>query len=99
MLGQRFAFDTLDEVLDWSERSAAVTHDHPEGIRGAQATAAAAARFNRAYASISSRGTGSDTSWYCLRYLQSSLTWWRRPSGAMRSSARRAWAISPSCRA
>jgi ADP-ribosylglycohydrolase len=36
-----FAFDTLEEVLDWAVRSAAVTHDHPEGIRGAQATAAA----------------------------------------------------------
>jgi ADP-ribosylglycohydrolase len=36
-----FAFETMDEVLDWAERSAAVTHNHPEGIRGAQATAAA----------------------------------------------------------
>jgi len=36
-----FAFDTLKEVLLWAERSAAVTHNHPEGIRGAQATAAA----------------------------------------------------------
>ena len=35
------AFDTLDEVLHEAERSAAVTHDHPEGIRGARATAAA----------------------------------------------------------
>lgn len=33
--------DTLEEVLDEAERSAAITHDHPEGIRGAQATAAA----------------------------------------------------------
>jgi ADP-ribosylglycohydrolase len=36
-----FAFETLDEVLAAAERSAAVTHDHPEGIRGAQATAMA----------------------------------------------------------
>jgi ADP-ribosylglycohydrolase len=36
-----FAFETMEEVLDWAERSAAVTHNHPEGIRGAQATAAA----------------------------------------------------------
>lgn len=36
-----FAFGTMEEVLDWAERSAAVTHNHPEGIRGAQATAAA----------------------------------------------------------
>ena len=36
-----WAFDTLDEVLEEAERSAAVTHNHPEGIKGAQATAAA----------------------------------------------------------
>jgi len=36
-----FAFDTIEDVLTWAERSAAVTHNHPEGIRGAQATAAA----------------------------------------------------------
>jgi ADP-ribosylglycohydrolase len=36
-----FAFETMEEVLAWAERSAAVTHNHPEGIRGAQATAAA----------------------------------------------------------
>jgi ADP-ribosylglycohydrolase len=36
-----FAFGTIEEVLDYAARSAAVTHDHSEGIRGAQATAAA----------------------------------------------------------
>jgi ADP-ribosyl-[dinitrogen reductase] hydrolase len=35
-----WARDTLDEVLDEAERSAAVTHDHPDGILGAQAVAA-----------------------------------------------------------
>ena len=35
------AFDTLDEVLAEAERSASVTHNHSEGIKGAQATAAA----------------------------------------------------------
>ncbi len=33
--------DSLDEVLAEAARSAAVTHDHPEGIKGAQAVAAA----------------------------------------------------------
>lgn len=33
--------ESLDEALKLGERSAAVTHNHPEGIRGAQATAAA----------------------------------------------------------
>jgi ADP-ribosylglycohydrolase len=36
-----FAFKTLEEVLIHAELSAAVTHNHPEGIKGAQATAAA----------------------------------------------------------
>lgn len=36
-----FAFDNLEAVLDEAKRSAEVTHNHPEGIRGAQATAAA----------------------------------------------------------
>jgi len=35
------AFDSLDDVLVQATRSAEVTHNHPEGIRGAQATAAA----------------------------------------------------------
>ncbi len=36
-----WAFDTMDEVLAEAKRSAEITHNHPEGIRGAQATAAA----------------------------------------------------------
>jgi ADP-ribosylglycohydrolase len=34
-----FAFDSTDTVLREAERSAAVTHNHPEGIKGAQAVA------------------------------------------------------------
>lgn len=36
-----FAFDTVEEVLAEAEKSAAVTHNHPEGIKGAQAAALA----------------------------------------------------------
>jgi ADP-ribosylglycohydrolase len=36
-----FAFGSVDEVLYEAERSAAVTHNHLEGIKGAQATALA----------------------------------------------------------
>jgi len=36
-----FAFDTLEEVLSQAKASAIVTHNHPEGIKGAQAVAAA----------------------------------------------------------
>jgi len=36
-----WAFDGMDAVLREAQRSAEVTHNHPEGIKGAQATAAA----------------------------------------------------------
>jgi ADP-ribosyl-[dinitrogen reductase] hydrolase len=36
-----WASDTLGEVLIQAQRSAEVTHNHPEGIKGAQATASA----------------------------------------------------------
>lgn len=36
-----WAFDELDEVQNEAARSAEVTHNHPEGIKGAQAVAAA----------------------------------------------------------
>jgi ADP-ribosyl-[dinitrogen reductase] hydrolase len=35
------AMPTLDAVMAEARRSASVTHDHPEGVRGAQATASA----------------------------------------------------------
>lgn len=35
-----WAFKTLEETLEAARRSAEVTHNHPEGIKGAQATAA-----------------------------------------------------------
>lgn len=36
-----FAFDNIDQVLAETKRSAEVSHNHPEGIKGAQATALA----------------------------------------------------------
>ncbi len=35
-----YAFNTLEQVLEEAEKSAAITHNHPEGIKGAQAIAA-----------------------------------------------------------
>jgi ADP-ribosylglycohydrolase len=35
------AFDTAEDVLNHARRTAEVTHNHPEGIKGAQATALA----------------------------------------------------------
>ena len=36
-----FAFNDIEAVLEVAKQSAEVTHNHPEGIKGAQATAAA----------------------------------------------------------
>lgn len=36
-----WAFDNLGDVLHYAKQSAVVTHNHPEGIKGAQAVAAA----------------------------------------------------------
>ena len=36
-----FAFDSKEDVLREAEKTAGVTHNHPEGIKGAQATAMA----------------------------------------------------------
>lgn len=36
-----FAYDSLDSVLAEAKKSAEITHNHPEGIKGAQATAVA----------------------------------------------------------
>lgn len=36
-----WAFDKLERVLEEAKKSAAVTHNHPEGIKGARATATA----------------------------------------------------------
>lgn len=49
-----YAFGSLDAVLAQARRSAEVTHSHPEGVRGAQATAAAVflARTGRSKADI-----------------------------------------------
>jgi ADP-ribosylglycohydrolase len=35
-----WAFDTLEETLEIAKRSAEITHNHPEGIKGAQCVAA-----------------------------------------------------------
>lgn len=35
-----WAFDTLEEILEKAKESAAITHNHPEGIKGAQSVAA-----------------------------------------------------------
>ena len=39
-----WAFDEVERVLEEAEKTAAVSHNHPEGIKGAQATALAVLR-------------------------------------------------------
>lgn len=36
-----FAFNTMEEVLEEAEKTAVISHNHPEGIKGAQAVALA----------------------------------------------------------
>lgn len=45
-----FAFDTVEAVLQEAARTAEVSHNHPEGIKGAQATALAIFRARTGYA-------------------------------------------------
>ena len=56
-----WAFGSLDQVLREARRSAEVTHDHPEGIKGAQAVAAAVllARMGTPREEIRSRLAGA----------------------------------------
>ena len=61
-----FAFDDLDTVLFEAEKSAAVTHNHPEGIKGAQATAAAIFLARRKQSKVSIKLYIEDTFGYKL---------------------------------
>ena len=57
-----WAFATLEETLHFAEQSAAVTHNHPEGIKGAQAVAAAIFGRVPAWAKRKSKKTLRDNS-------------------------------------
>jgi ADP-ribosylglycohydrolase len=62
-----FAFDSADEVLGEARKSAEVTHDHPEGIKGAQATALAIFRARSGESMESIRAEIQDRFAYDLR--------------------------------
>jgi len=51
-----FAFKTLNSVMDEAKRSAEVTHDHPEGIKGAQAVAVSIYLAREGYSKDAIRG-------------------------------------------
>ena len=60
------AFDSETIVLLEAERSASVTHNHPEGIKGAQATALAVFRARRGASKDDIRGELADRFGYVL---------------------------------
>jgi len=61
-----FAFDSMAEVMAEARRSAEVTHSHPEGIRGAQATAAAVLLARMGYDKTEMRNYLEREFGYCL---------------------------------
>ncbi len=58
--------DDLDELLELARRSAVVTHDHPEGIKGAQATAMTIHYAQLKYSAEAIRSLVADFSGYDL---------------------------------
>ncbi len=58
---------TLDEVLELAEENAAVTHSHPEGVKGAQAVAAAVFLSRRGHSKADLRSYLEDTFGYDLQ--------------------------------
>ena len=62
-----YAFESLEYVLAEALRSAAATHDHPEGIRGAQAVAAAVFLARKGASKSEIRNTVQDRFKYDLR--------------------------------
>ena len=89
-----WAFATLEETLHFAEQSAIVTHNHPEGIKGAQAVAAAIfwARTGMGKAQIKeniTRQFGYDLSQSCNQIRPPALSFQRKLSGNRTSSGYR----------
>ncbi len=61
-----WAFDTIEDVLEQARRSAEVTHNHPEGIRGAQAIASAIFLARQSQSKEAIRAYIEDTFGYAL---------------------------------
>jgi ADP-ribosylglycohydrolase len=55
-----FAFDSVETVMREAQKSAAVTHNHPEGIKGAQATALAIYMARQGFGKAAIRQTIAD---------------------------------------
>lgn len=59
-----FAFETIEEFLAWSERSAAATHNHPEGVFAALGVVAGGEQ------GISTCGARIESQMMCLSFLK-----------------------------
>ena len=81
-----WAYDTMDEVLDAAERSAAITHDHPQGIRGAQAIAAAVFLARQGAEKEDIRDYIESTFFYDLSESLASIRTWYRFDASYQSS-------------
>ena len=65
-----FAFNTEDEVLSEAEKTANISHNHPEGIKGAQATALAVFLARMGYTKEEIRGQISQRFGYNMNRAQ-----------------------------
>jgi ADP-ribosylglycohydrolase len=63
-----WAKGTWSEVMDLATKSAMVTHNHPEGIRGAQATATAIYMARKKYSKEDIKEYIKHTFWYYLDF-------------------------------
>ena len=74
-----WAFNTKEEVLAMAKRSAECTHNHPEGIKGAQATALAIMMARQGYAKEEIRSEIEERFRYNLQFtcdeIRSTYTW------------------------
>jgi len=73
-----FYYNSLDEVLMRAEESAIVTHNHPEGIKGAKATAAAIFLASSGRGKVEMKNYIEETFGYNLsENIDSIRTWYR----------------------
>jgi ADP-ribosylglycohydrolase len=73
-----WAFETSEEVLDAAKRSAEVTHNHPEGIKGAQALAMAIWMTRKGHKRTDVKSTMETTFGYDLSEPLDSIREWYR---------------------
>jgi ADP-ribosylglycohydrolase len=81
-----FAFSSLEVVLQEAEKSAVVTHNHPEGIKGAQAVAAAIWLAKNGYSRDTIRDYIQETLNYNLNRRLDEIRTYYRPDSTCQGS-------------